>query len=844
MDIKKIMKDQPIINIGMIGHVSNGKSTIVKSLTGKSTQAYSNEKERNITIKLGYANSKIYKCNICESPENYVSTSSDIYKLNCKFCNTEMELVNHISFTDCFEPSTKVLTYDGNIKMISELTTNDVLIGPNGGKRKILKFFDGEKDLYEINYLTASINSILPNKFICTGGHLLVLRIDTPVSSIIKKYNKYIVRKISANDREISSKCHSFETKEEAQIFRNQNINPIIFEMTVETYLNLPITSGLRKKARMFYSPPLEFDTDPFNISIPNMTDEEVGWLLGLWLGDGTKTRSSFAIGAKDTEIMNNIEILAKKMNLMVNKYYYDNKNCYEVMLQKEISTTNGKKRKSYSHQFNDLLVKLNLINNKHIGPKLLFQKRTVREAILAGYVDSDGYYGKGEFEIVQSEEHKNLIDGLLWIAKSLGYSCGVSKKLGTINKLGITKQFGQYRLKFNGETSRLPICTERKRGKNLERNWATSQPFLINPIGKGKFRGFEIDNDGRFLLADFICVHNCPGHWNLMSTMLNGTCVMDYTILVESLHNENIPSPQTIEHVKATTMTNTPNKIICINKLDLVKRDDVHDKLDIFKKYAKNTILEKSPIVPIVASKGLNIDILCQELAKLPIPERKINNNFKMIIIRSFNANKPGTSIFDLNGGVIGGSLVNGLVNKNDEVILKPGFIINNTKFNNQNDDSKKWIYSPIRAKILSINSEKNQLESAIPGGLIGVQLDIDPSIATNDNLAGNLMLSPNIENEYSVFEDVEIEFHNFDNKNISFKQGDKLYINANANNQLCSVLRHKKNKIVLNLLLHPICVKIGDCVTISINSQNSEGITIIGSGIVIKGNPSELLK
>lgn len=435
MDIKKIMKDQPIINIGMIGHVSNGKSTIVKSLTGKSTQAYSNEKERNITIKLGYANSKIYKCNICESPENYVSTSSDIYKLNCKFCNTEMELVNHISFTDC-------------------------------------------------------------------------------------------------------------------------------------------------------------------------------------------------------------------------------------------------------------------------------------------------------------------------------------------------------------------------------------------------------------------------PGHWNLMSTMLNGTCVMDYTILVESLHNENIPSPQTIEHVKATTMTNTPNKIICINKLDLVKRDDVHDKLDIFKKYAKNTILEKSPIVPIVASKGLNIDILCQELARLPIPERKINNNFKMIIIRSFNANKPGTSIFDLNGGVIGGSLVNGLVNKNDEVILKPGFIINNTKFNNQNDDSKKWIYSPIRAKILSINSEKNQLESAIPGGLIGVQLDIDPSIATNDNLAGNLMLSPNIENEYSVFEDVEIEFHNFDNKNISFKQGDKLYINANANNQLCSVLRHKKNKIVLNLLLHPICVKIGDCVTISINSQNSEGITIIGSGIVIKGNPSELLK
>jgi len=30
MDIKKIMNNQPVINVGMIGHVSNGKSTIVK----------------------------------------------------------------------------------------------------------------------------------------------------------------------------------------------------------------------------------------------------------------------------------------------------------------------------------------------------------------------------------------------------------------------------------------------------------------------------------------------------------------------------------------------------------------------------------------------------------------------------------------------------------------------------------------------------------------------------------------------------------------------------------------------------------------------------------------------
>ena len=51
---------QPIMNIGCLGSVSHGKSTMVKLLTGKSTQQHSKEKIRNITMKVGYANCKIY----------------------------------------------------------------------------------------------------------------------------------------------------------------------------------------------------------------------------------------------------------------------------------------------------------------------------------------------------------------------------------------------------------------------------------------------------------------------------------------------------------------------------------------------------------------------------------------------------------------------------------------------------------------------------------------------------------------------------------------------------------------------------------------------------------------
>ena len=57
------IKDQATINIGTIGHVAHGKSTLVKAITGIQTIRFKNELERNITIKLGYANCKIFKCN-------------------------------------------------------------------------------------------------------------------------------------------------------------------------------------------------------------------------------------------------------------------------------------------------------------------------------------------------------------------------------------------------------------------------------------------------------------------------------------------------------------------------------------------------------------------------------------------------------------------------------------------------------------------------------------------------------------------------------------------------------------------------------------------------------------
>jgi translation initiation factor 2 subunit 3 len=75
----EIIARQATINIGTIGHVAHGKSTVVKAISGVQTVRFKNELERNITIKLGYANAKIYKCDSdeCPRPTCYKSFKSE-----------------------------------------------------------------------------------------------------------------------------------------------------------------------------------------------------------------------------------------------------------------------------------------------------------------------------------------------------------------------------------------------------------------------------------------------------------------------------------------------------------------------------------------------------------------------------------------------------------------------------------------------------------------------------------------------------------------------------------------------------------------------------------------------
>ena len=97
----EVISRQATINIGTIGHVAHGKSTVVKAISGVQTVRFKNELERNITIKLGYANAKIYSCPSCPCYRSFGSAHPDTFPCPIEGCDANMELKRHVSFVDC-----------------------------------------------------------------------------------------------------------------------------------------------------------------------------------------------------------------------------------------------------------------------------------------------------------------------------------------------------------------------------------------------------------------------------------------------------------------------------------------------------------------------------------------------------------------------------------------------------------------------------------------------------------------------------------------------------------------------------------------------------------------------
>ncbi|CAN0922400.1 Eukaryotic translation initiation factor 2 subunit 3 [Linum grandiflorum] len=251
------------------------------------------------------------------------------------------------------------------------------------------------------------------------------------------------------------------------------------------------------------------------------------------------------------------------------------------------------------------------------------------------------------------------------------------------------------------------------------------SRPMAYNDVP-----GFE---GARMKLLRHVSFVDCPGHDILMATMLNGAAIMDGALLLIAA-NESCPQPQTSEHLAAVEIMRLKHIIILQNKVDLVQENVAINQHEAIQKFIQGTVAEGAPVVPISAQLKYNIDAVCEYIVKkIPVPKRDFTVPPNMIVIRSFDVNKPGFEVDEIKGGVAGGSILTGVLKVNQNIEVRPGIVVK--------DENGNIKCTPIYTRIVSLFAEQNELQFAVPGGLIGVGTTMDPTLTRADRLVGQVL-------------------------------------------------------------------------------------------------------
>ena len=322
----------------------------------------------------------------------------------------------------------------------------------------------------------------------------------------------------------------------------------------------------------------------------------------------------------------------------------------------------------------------------------------------------------------------------------------------------------------------------------------------------------------------------DAPGHESLMATMLSGATIMDGALLLVTA-NEQCPQPQTREHLMALQIIGVKHVIVVQNKIDLVGEEQAIKNYEQIKEFLKGTDYGNAPVIPISAQHRVGLEFLMQAIDEnIPTQVRDSNKEPIMLVARSFDINKPGITPEKLVGGVLGGSLKQGMLKINDTIEIRPGRSV---------VEKNQIVRKPIVTKIISLNSGSLNLESVVPGGSIGVLTSLDPSIVKSDQLTGSLVGLPG--KLPKVWNELMLDVHLLQRvvgtkeelKVEPIKMAESLMLNVNSAATVGIVIELRKNKIKCRLKL-PVCADAGARVTISRRIGNR--FRLIGYGEIVE--------
>ncbi|MEW5955396.1 MAG: translation initiation factor IF-2 subunit gamma [Candidatus Micrarchaeota archaeon] len=306
----------------------------------------------------------------------------------------------------------------------------------------------------------------------------------------------------------------------------------------------------------------------------------------------------------------------------------------------------------------------------------------------------------------------------------------------------------------------------------------------------------------------------DAPGHETLLATVIAASSIIDGALFVIAA-NEKCPQPQTTEHLMVLEAAKVKKVVVAQNKVDLVNREQAVAHYKQIKEFLRDTPYSDAEIIPTAANSKLNLDALVDAIERnIPTPKRDPSKEALMYAARSFDVNKPGTPVNKLVGGVIGGSIRQGVLRPGDEVEILPGAL---------HVKKEKETYSPLCTRVTSLNAGGEELKEAHPGGLVGMGTELDPALTHADALVGSFVgrrgTLPPARNELSVEAlPMERQVEKFVG---DFGSNEPLVLGVGTATTVGFVTSHKKSRLEL-VLKKPLCVKAGDVLAVMRRAQN----------------------
>ncbi|MDE1768035.1 MAG: translation initiation factor IF-2 subunit gamma [Candidatus Micrarchaeota archaeon] len=296
------------------------------------------------------------------------------------------------------------------------------------------------------------------------------------------------------------------------------------------------------------------------------------------------------------------------------------------------------------------------------------------------------------------------------------------------------------------------------------------------------------------------ISLLDAPGHETLMATAIAGSSIIDAALFVISAA-EQTPMPQTREHLMIINALKISRVIVVQTKIDVVGREKALANEKQIKEFIKGSVIENAPIIPVMANRNVNVDVVLEEIVKLKMPERDIKSDPIMYVARSFDVNRPGSEIKDLKGGVIGGSIIRGKFKEGDEIEIRPG--INTAK-----DKTKRESYDAIFTKIDSLSAGAQKLDEAIAGGLIAIGTEMDPAFTKSDGLVGQIVgLAGKLPESVQSIELAYTSLNRNDIPKQGFRDGEPILLGVGTGTVVGYIKKAKRDKLQVDLK-HTVCI------------------------------------